>query len=76
MFKVVTVPLTAGKVAHTQLLATIVASVNAVTVDPEVVSVVVVPAVFTLAPPADLSVPCLITQVTLGEVPLTTAYIA
>ena len=47
--------------------------VNAVTVDPDVISVVVVPAVNTLVPPADLSAPYFITHVALGDVPVTTA---
>jgi hypothetical protein len=74
--KLLIVPLVAVVTSHTQLFATIVASLNAVTVDPEVVSVVVVPAVSTDAPPADLSVPCLITHVVLALVPFTTAYIS
>lgn len=76
MPKLEIVPLVAVVTSHTQLLAAIVASLNAVTVDPVVVSVVVVPAVSTLDPPPDLSVPCLITHVTDGLVPFTTAYIS
>jgi hypothetical protein len=74
MFRVSTVPLTAVKTAQTQLFAAIVASEKAVTVLPVVVSVVVVPAVNTLDPPLDRSVACLITHVTSGLVPVTTAY--
>ena len=73
IFNVLTVPVTADRYAHTQLFAAMEAPLNTVTVDPLVRSVVVVPAVSTLVPPPDLSVPCLITHVALGDVPVTTA---